>query len=105
MLSLLRLLMLLMLVLLLRIILSPFDIELGGSESVSISILAPLIGITLLFALEVHQDHHMDFGIGEYIEGLVVLCFGAIPYGLSLYAIMLTGILAGWVSHTTGRHW
>ena len=105
MLSLLRLLMLLMLVLLLRIILSPFDISLGEGEAVSISLLAPLIGLILLFALEVRQDPHKDFGVEEYAEGFVVFCFGAIPFILSLYAIMLIGILAGWISHTTGKHW
>jgi hypothetical protein len=105
-LSLLRLLMLLMLVLLLRIILSPFDISLGGEgEAVSISLLAPLIGLILLFALEVRQDQDKDFGVEEYAEGFVVFCFGAIPFNLSLYAIMLIGILAGWISHTTGKHW
>ncbi|MDD1747158.1 MAG: hypothetical protein LUQ16_05290 [Methanomassiliicoccales archaeon] len=105
MLSLLRLLMLLLLVLLLRIILSPLDISLAGIEGLSISLLAPLLGLILLFVLEVRQDSNVDFGPGEYVEGLIVLCFGAIPYSLSLYAIMITGMVAGWVSHTTGGHW
>ena len=105
MLSLVRLLMLLILVLLLRMILSPLDISLGEIEGLSISLLAPMLGLILLYVLEIRQDPNVDFGAGEYAEALVVVCFSAIPYGLSLYAIMITGMVAGWASHTTGRHW
>ena len=104
MLGLLRMLMLLMLVLLLRIVLSPFDVNVW-SEDLQVSIIAPIIGLIVLYVLEIRQDPNVDFGGGECIEGVVVACFGLIPYGLSLYAIMVTGMLAGWVSHITGHHW
>ena len=105
MLRLIRFLLLLILVLILRIALSPLDISLGENEAFSISIIASLIGLLVLFALEVRQEPHVEFGFEEYVEGVVVILFGAIPLDLSVYAIMLTALLAGWVSHITGRYW
>jgi hypothetical protein len=104
-LRLIRFLLLLILVLILRIASSPLDISIGENGALSISIIAPLIGVIVLFALEVRQEPHVEFGFEEYVEGVVVILFGAMPLDLSVYAIMLTALLAGWVSHITGRYW
>jgi hypothetical protein len=104
-LRLIRFLLLLILVLILRIALNPLDISLGENEAFSISIIASLIGLLVLFALEVRQEPRVEFGFEEYVEGVVVILFGAMPLDLSVYAIMLIALLAGLVAHITSRYW
>jgi hypothetical protein len=93
------------LVLILRIALSPLDISLGENGAFSISVIASLIGLLVLFALEVIQEPHVEVRFEEYVEGIAVILFGAMPLDLSIYAIMPTALLAGWVSHIIGRYW
>jgi hypothetical protein len=84
--------------------LSPLEFNIGENGAFSISIIASLI-VLVLFALEARQEPHVEFGFEEYVEGSVVILFGAMPLGLSVYAIILTTLLPGWASHITGRYW
>lgn len=86
------------LVLIIRIILSPFDIILGANEAVRIVPSAIDWTSYSIYSRGPQQDSHADFGFDEYFEGVVVSCFGVIPLGLSIFALMLIGLIAGWVS-------
>lgn len=97
--------MLLLLLLILRILMSPLDVRIGAGPAYGISLLAPILGILLLYALELRADRNKEFELEEYMECGLVALVAAIPLGWTLYAIMLIGILAGWMSHITGKHW